>query len=299
MKYYHVPEGFKWGVATAANQIEGAWNEDGKGISIADCERYDPEKARAGYKSANSMTSSEIKRAMADKDSKRWGKRHGVDFYHQYPEDIKKLAATGINTFRTSIAWSRIFPNGDDIKPNEKGLEFYDKLFDELHRYNIEPIVTLSHYEMPLNLVLNYDAWYDLRVREFFIKFAKIVIDRFHGKVKYWIPINEIDSILRHPFSSAGLIRDRFLNENFEKVIYQAMHNQFVAAAAITKYIHETYSDIQVGSMITSTMIYPYNSDPRSSLKSVQLMRESYNFSDIQIRGKYPLNLVPKLQRKT
>ena len=122
------------------------------------------------------------------------------------------------------------------------------------------------------------------------------MIDRFHGKVKYWIPINEIDSILRHPFSSAGLIRDRFLNENFEKVIYQAMHNQFVAAAAITKYIHETYSDIQVGSMITSTMIYPYNSDPRNSLKSVQLMRESYNFSDIQIRGKYPLNLVPKLK---
>lgn len=296
MKYYHVPQGFKWGVATAANQVEGAWNEDGKGISIADCERYDPEKARAGYRSVNSMTSSEIKLAMAEKDSKRWGKRHGVDFYHQYPEDIKKLAATGINTFRTSIAWSRIFPNGDESKPNEKGLEFYDKLFNELRKYNIEPVVTLSHYEMPLNLVLNYDAWYDLRVREFFIKFAKIVIDRFHDKVKYWIPINEIDSILRHPFSSAGLIRDRFINENFEKVIYQAMHNQFVAAAAITKYIHETYSDIQVGSMITSTMIYPYNSDPRNSLKSVQLMRESYNFSDIQIRGKYPLNLVPKLK---
>lgn len=133
MKYYHVPQDFRWGVATAANQVEGAWNEDGKGLSIADCERYDPKKAKAGYKVANDITSSEIQKAIKDKKSDGWGKRHGVNFYHTYPEDIKKLAATGINTFRTSIAWSRIFPNGDDPEPNEKGLKFYDNLFDELH----------------------------------------------------------------------------------------------------------------------------------------------------------------------
>ncbi len=298
MKNYKVPEGFLWGIATSANQVEGAWDEDGKGMSIADCESYNPNLSNKDYKAVNKMTTTEIKEAIADKSSKAWGKRHGVDFYHQYPEDIKKLAATGINTFRTSIAWSRIFPNGDDIKPNEKGLKFYHDLFSELKKYHIQPIVTLSHYEMPLNLVLHYDAWYDKKVRDYFVKFAKTVIDEFHDDVKYWVPINEIDSIIRHPWSSAGLVEDRFPNKNFEEVIYQAMHNQFVASAEITKYIHDNYSGSKVGSMITSTMVYPYNSDPRNTLKSRQVMRDSYNFSDIQLRGKYPKSLLIQIKEK-
>ena len=288
MVNYHVPQGFMWGVATSANQVEGAWNEDGKGMSIADCERFNPHQDLNDYKKVNDMTSDEIKKALEDKTSKTWGKRHGVDFYHRYSSDLEMLAKTGINSMRISIAWSRIYPNGDDEKPNEAGLRYYDSLFQTMIDNGIQPVVTLSHYEMPLNLVLKYDSWYDKRVISFFTQFAQTVITRYHNLVNYWIPINEIDSIIRHPYSSAGLVKDRFPNLNFDEVIYQSMHNQFVAAAWITKFIHDKYPNAKVGSMITSTMVYPYTSDPRNMLKATQIMRKSYNFSDIQLRGKYP-----------
>ena len=286
-----------WGVATSANQVEGAWDEDGKGISIADCERFNPDQDLSDYKKVNEMTSREIEVALKDHSSKKWGKRHGVDFYHHCDSDLETLAQTGINAMRISIAWSRIFPHGDDKYPNETGLKFYDHLFNKMNELGIQPIITLSHYEMPLNLVLHYNSWYDPQISQFFYHFARTVIDRYHGLVKYWIPINEIDSIIRHPYSSAGLVKDRFPNQDFEEVIYQSMHNQFVAAAEITRYIHNNYSDLRVGSMITSTMVYPYNSDPRNMLKATQTMRESYNFSDVQIRGIYPKVLLQTIKR--
>lgn len=298
MKSYQIDPNFLWGVATSANQVEGGWNEDGKGMSIADCLRYRPQLDVTNYKAANSISSKQVKEAMSDLSTKNWAKRHGVDFYHNYHEDIKQLAAMGISAFRFSISWARIFPNGDDQEPNQAGLDYYLDLVKEMNKYNIEPIMTLSHYEIPLNLVLNYDAWYDRRVIDFFDKFAKTVIDYLHDYVKYWIPINEIDSIIRHPFSSAGLIEDRFPNKNFKNVIYQAMHNQFVASARIIKYCHETYPDLKIGCMITSTMVYPYNSDPRNVLRATEIMRNVYAFSDIQIRGKYPKYLLKKLKEE-
>lgn len=298
MKYYHTNKNFLWGVATAANQVEGGWNEDGKGMSIADCLRYRPQIDVKDYKSVNSMDSEEIKRALQNNSTKGWAKRHGVDFYHNYRNDIRQLAETGINTYRFSIAWSRIFPNGDDSKPNKAGLDYYLDLVKELAKYDIEPVVTLSHYEMPLNLVLNYDAWYDRRLISFFEKFADTVIDYLHEYVKYWIPINEIDSIIRHPFSSAGLVEDRFQNKNFSNVIYQSMHHQFVAAARVVQYCHNNYPNMRVGCMVTRTMVYPYNSDPQNVLQASKVMRDVYAFSDIQVRGKYPNFLLKQLEEK-
>ena len=296
MEYFYLPKGFLWGAATSANQVEGAWNEDGKGMSIADCEQYQPQIDVTDYQKVNDMTTQKILTAIKDQSSRKWGKRHGVDFYHYYEKDLELLAQTGIKAIRTSIAWSRIFPNGDDTNPNKQGLEFYDRLFRKMHEVGIQPIITLSHYEMPLNLIMNYDAWYDPKLIDYFYRFAKTVIDRYHNQVKYWIPINEIDSIIRHPYSSAGLVKDRFPNKNFQEVIYQAMHYQFVASAKITRYIHQNYSDLQVGGMITSTMVYPYNSDPRNALAATEIMRESYLFSDVQIRGKYPNALLNKIK---
>ena len=298
MKYYHTNSDFLWGVATAANQVEGGWNEDGKGMSIADCLRYRPNIDSKDYKSINTIDSQEIKCAISDPSTKNWAKRHGVNFYHNYRDDIKQLAETGIKAFRFSISWARIFPNGDDLEPNQAGLDYYLNVVKELKKYNIQPIMTLSHYEMPLNLVLNYDSWYDRRIVDYFERFAKTVIDYLHDYVKYWIPINEIDSIIRHPFSSAGLVEDRFPNQNFENVIYQAMHNQFVASAKIVKYCHDNYSDLQVGCMITRTMVYPYNSDPKNVLKATETMRDVYAFSDIQARGSYPKFLLKELKNK-
>ena len=131
------PKGFLWGGAISANQAEGAYNLDDKGLSTADV-------------SPNGV----VFPPKLPFDSNIYNPFHsGIDFYHNYKEDIKLLAELGINCFRTSIAWTRIFPTGIEDIPNEKGLEFYDKLFDELLKYNIEPFITISHYEMPLYLV--------------------------------------------------------------------------------------------------------------------------------------------------
>lgn len=293
---FQVSTNFLWGVATSASQVEGAWNEDGKGMSIADCLRYRPEIDVKNYKKVNDIDTQEIQKAIQDPESKNWAKRHGVDFYHHYKEDIEQLAEMGISAFRFSISWPRIFPNGDDEKPNQKGLEYYLNLVKELKKFGIEPVVTLSHYDMPLNLVLNYNAWYDREVVGFYERFTTTVIDYLKDYVKYWIPFNEIDSIIRHPFASAGLVRDRFVNKNFNEVIYQSMHHQFIAAAKVVEYCHHNYENMSVGSMITKTTVYPYNSDPRNVLKSLKQMREVYAFSDIQVRGFYPEFLLKKFE---
>ena len=295
---YKVQDEFLWGVATSASQIEGAWNVDGKGMSIADCLRYRPEIDVKNYKKVNEVDTKEIQQALADKESKNWAKRYGVDFYHHYKEDIAQLAEMGIKAFRFSIAWTRIFPNGVDTTPNQKGLDFYLGLVKELKKYHIEPIVTLSHYDMPLHLVLNYDAWYDRRVINMYEMFATTIIDHLSEYVKFWIPFNEIDSIVRHPFASAGLVKDRFEERNFEEVIYQSMHHQFIASSLIVKYCHKHYPDMQVGSMITKTTVYPYNSDPQNVLQSLKQMREVYAFSDIQIRGSYPEYLLKRFEQQ-
>lgn len=298
MNKYHVKNNFLWGVATSASQIEGAWQEDRKGMSIADCLRYRPKIDVKDYKKVNKIDSREIERAVNDPSTQKWAKRYGVDFYHHYKEDIKELAEMGIKAFRFSISWTRIFPNGDDLTPNKNGLDFYLDLVKELKKYHIEPVVTLSHYDMPLHLVLNYDAWYEPKVISFYEKFAIQVIDYLKDYVTYWIPFNEIDSIIRHPFASAGLVEDRFQGKNFEEVIYQAMYHQFVASSKVIKYCRQTYPHMKVGSMITKTTVYPYNSNPRNVLKSLKQMREVYAFSDIQIRGFYPKYLLDELNRK-
>ncbi|MEG0469961.1 MAG: family 1 glycosylhydrolase, partial [Longicatena sp.] len=224
------PDGFLWGGATAANQFEGGWNEGGKGWSVSDCARAKFDVSVQNYDKHNEIHTSDIEEALAHpEDITNYPKRHGSDFYHRYKEDIALMAEMGFKVFRMSIAWSRIFPNGDDQEPNEAGLQFYDDVFDELHKYGIEPLVTMSHYEPPLNLVLNYDGWYSREVVSFFERYVKVICERYKNKVKYWLTFNEIDSIIRHPYTTGGLIEDRFPNKNFEEVCYQAMHHQFVA----------------------------------------------------------------------
>ena len=159
------PEGFLWGGATAANQIEGGWQEGGKGWSVSDAARAHFDADIKDYNRHNQITTRDIEEALAHpEDEVNYPKRHGIDFYHHYKEDIALMAEMGFKVYRMSIAWSRIYPNGDDDQPNEAGLQFYDEVFDELKKYNIEPLVTMSHYEPPLNLVLNYDGWYSREV---------------------------------------------------------------------------------------------------------------------------------------
>lgn len=268
MKIYNFPENFLWGGATAANQFEGAYNEDGKGLSIQDIM---PKGIRGPLTSEPTEDNMKI---------------IGIDFYHRYKEDIALLAEMGFKVFRLSIAWSRIFPNGDDEMPNEKGLEFYDKVFDELAKYGIEPLVTLSHYETPLALAKKYDGWTDRRLIGFFEKYARTVFTRYKDKVKYWLTFNEINSALHAPYMSAGIWTPK---EKLSKQdLYQAMHHELVASALTVKIAHEINPEFKVGCMILGIPNYPLTPMPSDVFKAMEQDRENLFFADIHARGEYP-----------
>ncbi|MDO4415574.1 MAG: family 1 glycosylhydrolase, partial [Erysipelotrichaceae bacterium] len=252
------PEGFLWGGATAANQFEGGWNEGGKGWSVSDAARSHLDIDVQDYAKQNEVLMKDIEEAMAHpEDLVHYPKRHGSDFYHHWQEDISLIAEMGFKVFRMSIAWSRIYPKGDEETPNEEGLVFYDNVFNELKKYNIEPLVTISHYEPPLHLCLEYDCWYNRKTIDFFMNFTRTIVDRYKDRVKYWLTFNEVDSMIRHPYTTGGLIRDRFEGKNWEEVIFQSMHHQFVASALATKYIHENEPGAMVGCMLTKLTYYP------------------------------------------
>ena len=292
------PEGFLWGGATAANQVEGGWKEGGKGISVSDCARHHLDVDVENYKAHNHITSKDIEEALASDDDSLYPKRHGSQFYYHYKEDIKMFAEMGFKVYRMSIAWSRIFPNGDDEQPNEAGLKFYDDVFDECAKYGIEPLVTMSHYEPPLNLVLKYYGWYNRKLVGFFETFVKTICERYKNKVKYWLTFNEVDSMIRHPYTTGGLIEDRFPGIKWNQVIFQAMHHQFVASALATKICHEIISDSMVGCMLTKLTYYPYSCKPEDVLQAQQDMRGTYCYSDTQVFGEYPAYLLAKFKNE-
>jgi 6-phospho-beta-glucosidase len=225
---------------------------------------------------------------MKSEDSSLYGKRHGVDFYHRYKEDLDLFAEMGFKVLRVSIAWTRIFPDGIEDEPNEKGLLFYENLFTEMKKRNIEPLVTLHHYEMPLYLSNNYDGWYQRAVVDMFIKFCKVVFNRYKHLVKYWLTFNEIDSVFRHPFTTIGLVTDRYPKEKLEEIIYQSLHHQFVASSLATKYLREIIPGALMGCMLTRTLAYPENCDPKNCMLALKENRDNYFYADVQVFGEYP-----------
>lgn len=262
------PDGFLFGGALAANQCEGAAGADGKEYSTADA-------LTGGVFSAPQIPPKGF-----------YLKEEAVDFYHHYKEDIALLGEMGIKVLRLSIAWSRIFPNGDEEEPNEKGLEFYDCLFDELEKYGIEPLVTLSHYEMPLYLATEYGGWADRKLIGFFEHYARTVFERYKGKVRYWLTFNEINMILHAPFNGGGI---QGKPEEIDKsILYQAVHHQLVASALVTKAAHEIDPGFRVGCMIAGSPIYPLTCDPEDVLEAMRKDRESLFFGDVHVRGQYP-----------
>jgi len=292
------PEGFLWGGATAANQVEGAFNIGGKGLSVADMAIFNDRLERKDYVGHNKMSSKQIEEGMNLASDKNYAKRRGIDFYHRYKGDLALFAEMGFKTLRVSIAWTRIFPTGIEKEPNEEGLKFYEDLFMEMHKNNIEPLVTLSHYEMPIFLVNNYNGWLGREVIDCFVKYAKVVFARYKHLVKYWLTFNEIDSIIRHPFGTAGIVMDRYKKEELEGVIYQALHHQFVASALAVKYCHEIVTGAKIGCMLTRTLTYPATPNPEDALLAQKDNRMNYFFSDVQIFGEYPLFIKSILQEK-
>ena len=289
------PKGFFWGGAVAANQVEGAWNVDGKGPSVADVATYKPNTDVKDYKSHVAMDDAHIAAAMADPDDTYYPKRRGIDFYHHYKEDLKLFAEMGFTMLRVSIAWTRIFPTGEEAEPNEKGLQFYSDLFAEMHKNGIEPLVTLSHYEMPLALATKYNGWVDRRVIDCFAKFCHACFERYKDQVKYWLTFNEINT---GTMPMGGILNTGTIQgyegstadvPNDEQARFQALHNMFVASARAVKYAHDNYPQFKMGCMICSITSYPMTCDPAdvvANQKQMQIM--NWFCSDMHVRGEYP-----------
>ena len=278
-----LPKDFLWGGAVAANQCEGAYLEDGKGLSVADV-------MTAGSKDKKRQITDGVVEGLY------YPNHEGIDFYHRYKEDIKLFAEMGFKCFRTSIAWSRLYPQGDEETPNPAGIRFYHDLFDECHKYGIEPVVTISHYEMPLGLVQKYGAWRSRKLVDFFERYCRIIFTEYKGKVKYWMTFNEINAIEFGPWNPAGLLIGP--DENREQVIYQAAHHQFIASAKAVLLGHQIDPENKIGCMTLFGVVYPETCHPLDAKAADDMMSTMLAFADVQSRGEYPPRLLKKLERR-
>jgi 6-phospho-beta-glucosidase len=270
------PDGFLWGGATAANQLEGAYDEGGKGPSIQDVMPQGISGPPTAEPTPENL------------------KLQGIDHYHRYAEDIALFAEMGFRTYRFSIAWSRIFPNGDDAEPNEEGLAFYDRLLDELEKHGIEPLVTISHYETPLALAQKYDGWVSRDLIGFFETYVRTIFARYGSRVKYWLTFNEINSVLHAPLMSGGILTPK--DQLTKQDLYQAVHHELVASSLATKIARELMPQAMIGCMVIAVPFYPLTPDPQDALAAQRADHENLAFGDVHVRGEYPGYLLRQLR---
>lgn len=286
--HQQLPADFLWGGAVAAHQVEGGWDQGGKGVSIAD---------------VLSGGAHGVDRVMTDgvQEGYSYPNHQAIKFYSHYKQDIALFAEMGFKCFRTSIAWTRIFPNGDEQEPNEAGLQFYDDLFDELLKHNIEPVITLSHFEMPYHLVKEYGGWLNRKVVDFFVRFSEVVLERYKNKVKYWMTFNEINNQRNWKYPLFGYCCSGVVftdHENPEQAMYQVLHHQFVASAKVVRLGHEINPELQIGCMIAMVPLYPWSCHPDDVMLAQEAMRERYLFGDVHMRGYYPSYILNEWARK-
>lgn len=294
---------FMWGGATAANQYEGGYQEDGRGLTVADFSMggshtkprmvvwQNPVTGEQGETSAFDPKLPEGA-APAIRTDAYYPSHRATDFYHHYKEDIALMGEMGFKCFRMSISWTRIFPNGDDAVPNEAGLAFYENVFDELHKYGIEPLVTLSHFDIPISMVQRFGGWDNRVWIDCFEEFAHIVIQRYHDKVKYWLTFNEINNMELAPYMVTGIS-----NCNAQQLA-QAAHNMFVASSRTVRLAHEIDPAIRVGMMLAYRPLYTYTCDPADNIKAMEMQQSRYFYSDVQMRGFYPEYRLKKYERE-
>lgn len=281
------PEGFMWGGATAANQFEGGYNEGGRGLANVDVVPHGKDRYP--------IIAGKMKHLDFD-DQHFYPAKEAVGFYYRYKEDIALLAEMGFKTFRISIAWTRIFPKGDESQPNEEGLQFYENVFKEMHKYGIEPLVTITHFDMPIHLIKEYGGWRNRKLVDFYENLVTVLFTRYRGLVKYWITFNEINMILHAPFMGAGLVFEE--GENEEEIKYIAAHHELIASAKATKIAHEIDPENKVGCMLAAGQYYPQSPDPKDVRQAQIDNQENYFFVDVQSRGEYPAYALKELERK-
>ena len=280
------PDNFLWGGATAANQYEGGFEACGRGLSNLD---MIPSKEHRFEVASGKLDPYSLK-------NEYYPSHIGVDGYHHFKEDIKLFAEMGFKVYRFSINWTRIYPNGDDEQPNEEGLRFYDQMIDECLRNDIEPLVTINHFDVPVNIIDKYGSWRNPVCIDLYLRLCKTLFTRYKGKVKYWITFNEINMILHMPYMAAGLFfRPK---ENVKEVSYSAAHNELVASAKAVLLAHEIDENNKVGCMLAAGNAYPYTCKPEDVMESIKMDRENYMFIDVQARGYYPSYALKKMQRE-
>ena len=274
------PNDFLWGGATAANQLEGAYNEGGKGLSTADMVKFVPREISCG-KNTETVTYEEAIEIMNGKhDNEYYPKRWGIDFYHHYKEDIALMAEMGFNVYRFSICWTRIFPTGEEAEGNELGLKFYENVIDELLKYHIEPLITICHDEIPAYLADHYDGWSSRHTINCYLKLCKTLFERFKGKVKYWLTFNELNVVKGYAQMGTHKIDSQ--------THYQAMHHVFVASSLATKMAHEMMPGCMVGTMYAMSGLYPLTCKPEDMMAHMNTRRLSYFYADTMVTGGYP-----------
>ncbi|NTW91171.1 MAG: 6-phospho-beta-glucosidase, partial [Erysipelotrichaceae bacterium] len=278
---------FLWGGATAANQCEGGYNEGGRGLANVDVTPHGKDRypVLAG------------KMKMLELDNEHYYPAlKSIDMFHHFREDIKLFGEMGFKTYRLSIGWTRIFPNGDELEPNEEGLKFYEELFKECHKYGIEPLVTITHFDCPIHLIKEYGGWRNRKLIEFYQRLVTVLFNRYKGLVKYWLTFNEINMILHAPFIGGGIVFEP--GDNEAQIKFTAAHNQLVASAFATKIAHEIDPNNKVGCMLAAGNYYPYTCHPEDVFKAMNLDRENYFFIDVQSRGEYPKYALKQLERE-
>ena len=281
------PKDFLWGGATAANQCEGGFDKGGRGLANVDITPHGKNRFPVMLGLDHSLDFHE---------GEFYPAKEGIDFYTHYKEDIQLFGEMGFKTYRMSLAWSRIFPNGDELEPNEEGLKFYEDVFKECHKYGIEPLVTITHFDCAIHVIKEYGGWKNRKLIEFYERLCRTIFTRYKGLVKYWLTFNEINMILHLPFMGAGLlIEDK---ETALKDKYQAIHHELVASALATKIAHEIDPDNKVGCMLAAGNTYPYTCNPDDVWKSIQIDREGYFFIDVQARGYYPRYALKQMERE-
>lgn len=281
------PKDFLWGGALAAHQFEGGWDQGGKGPSVADVMT-----AGAAGKPR------EITKTV--EEGKFYPNHEAIDFYNRYKEDVALFAEMGLNSLRTSINWTRIFPKGDEAEPNEAGLQFYDDLFDELLKNGIEPVITLTHFEMPLHLAQTYGGFRNRKVVDFFVKFAEVVFERYKNKVKYWMTFNEINNMMDYTnpiflWTNVGVQVEA--GENAKEMMYTAAHHVLLASALSVKIGRQINPDFQIGAMVSHVPVYPLTAHPKDVMLAEESMHLRYFFPDVQVRGYYPNYTLKEFER--
>ena len=283
-----LPNDFLWGGALAAHQFEGGWNKGGKGPSVVDV------MTAGAHGVAREITET-------IEGDKFYPNHEAIDFYSKYKEDIALFAEMGLTCLRTSIAWSRIFPKGDEAEPCEEGLKFYDNVFDELRKHGIEPVITLSHFEMPLHLAREFGGFRSRKVVDHFVKFAEVCFTRYRDKVKYWMTFNEINNKMdvNNPiflWTNSGVVVEK--GENAKEVMYQAGHHELIASALAVSKGKAINPEFLIGAMVSHVPIYPYSSNPEDVMLAEEEMRQRYFFPDVHVRGFYPNYVLKEFERE-